>query len=268
MSFTTLAFATEIKSQIHSFDKGKVGQPHLIKLMDGQVVFINFDEKSLIEEIENSQKRGDWIALTVDAQNTMLSYRIIPAPSYALTLKPSLQDFGEDYSPSVVSSSKASAMFKKMRKSYQKESQCYNRAHIWTYEEYMRSGTNLNKVFMFFTNRYIRKYRFHWWFHVTPMTYVGGSQFKNWKMLDRRYTKGPLGPKAWSDIFIRSKRSCKVIYKFMDYRENQESQHCYFLPVSQFYLVPSDIEFRDSEGVYKTEYDAVEVEHALWEAFK
>jgi hypothetical protein len=172
------------------------------------------------------------------------------------------------YTPSVISYAKAQSIFTKMRKDYQQDSQCFNRAHIWTFEEFQRSETYLNKVFLFFTSRYIRNHRYHWWFHVTPMAYVGGNKFTNWRMLDRRYTHGPLTPKTWTDIFIYTKRACKVVSKYSSYENNQRSQDCYLIQASMYYVVPSDLERLESESVARTDFEMLEVEYARWEAFK
>jgi hypothetical protein len=205
--------AASVTSKIHSLDTGKKGKPHLLKLTTGEVAFIEFGDKSLLKQLEQSQIRGDRVQIELDKNHNLIGLRVLSAPK-DIIFNDHLIDTEEDYLPSIITSKKATSIFSKMSRKYQKKSQCFNRAHIWVYDEFSRSGTKLNKVFLFFTSRYIRKYRFHWWFHVTPMAYVGGKEFKNWRMLDRRYTKGPLQSKAWTDIFMKSKRTCPVVYTF------------------------------------------------------
>lgn len=261
--------ASTIQGQISSIDIGLQDEPHLIKLSDGQVAFIEYGEKNLLKKIEKSFEQKDWLELTLGTRNSLKSIQVIP-PQFSYDTRnqyPDLNEPGDPYIPTVVTLTKAKNIFIKMRKNYQTKSQCFNRAHIWTYEEFMRSATNMNKVFLFFTSKYIRTYRFNWWFHVTPMMYVGGTKFSNWKMLDRRYTTTPLSPKTWTDIFIKSKRSCKVVSKYSAYHENQRSQDCYMIPVSMYYVVPSDIARLEETGEQRTAYEEVEIEHALWEAF-
>ncbi len=73
--------------------------------------------------------------------------------------------------------------------------------------------------------------------------------------------------KTWTDVFIKSKRSCKVVSKYSAYFDNQRSQDCYMIPVSMYYVVPSDIARLEETGEERTAYEDVEIEHALWEAF-
>ena len=87
-------------------------------------------------------------------------------------------------------------------------------------------------------------------------------------MLDRRYTHGPLSPKTWTDIFIYTKRACKVVTKYSSYENNQRSQDCYLIPASMYYVVPSDLERHESESIARTDFEMMEVEYARWEAFR
>ena len=110
-------------------------------------------------------------------------------------------------------------------------------------------------------------YRYHWWFHVTPMVYVGGSTQANWRVLDRRYTRGPLTTKTWTNIFMHNDATCKVVNKYYDYRNHQQAEWCYLIPTSMYFWQPRDIERRDRTGYEKTNYINSEVNHAFWEAF-
>jgi hypothetical protein len=261
---STQAFAEKIKSQIHSIDIGLKSEPHLIKLNSGRVAFVGFKENRLLQEMQKNLKEKNWLELTLAEDSSVKNSKVIATP-----YRPSSEGDPEvPYTPSVISYSKAQSIFSNMRKDYQQDSQCFNRAHIWTYEEFQRSETYLNKVFLFFTSRYIRNHHYHWWFHVTPMAYVGGTRFSNWRMLDRRYTHGPLTPKTWTDIFIYTKRPCKVVTEYSSYENNQRSQDCYLIKASMYYLVPSDLERYESQSLARTSYEQIEVEYARWEAFK
>jgi hypothetical protein len=267
--FSFQVLAEKIRGQISSLDIGVNGQEHLVKLSEGQVAFIDFSQKALLDQIVKSFKRKDWLEFTLGSKNTLQSIKIIaPQFFYDTTDHATLIRSAEDpYRPTVMTLTNAKSIFSKMRKDYQQKSQCFNRAHIWTYEEFIRSATNMNKVFLFFTSRYIRSHHFGWWFHVTPMVFVGGTKQSNWKILDRRYTKGPINSKTWTDIFIRTKKTCKVVNKYSSYHEHQQSQDCYMIPVSMYYVVPSDIERLESTGEERIGYEEVEVEYAEWEAF-
>ena len=118
---------------------------------------------------------------------------------------------------------------------------------------------------MFFTTRYIRKYKFHWWFHVTPMFYV--KSFKSPRTLDRRYTSGPRQTKTWSDVFVKSKRRCKKVKTFDDFWLNQEKEDCYHIYASMYYVIPRDLEKRDITGKEKTEFSEKEIQRAYSNGF-
>lgn len=255
------AYGETILSQIDSIDMGKQGEPHLVLLKEGRVAFVPFHKKKVLARLN----KNAIIEFQLNHKSELTGFREIEVA----TPSDGFHTFeSEDpYTPSVVTLKTAGSIFTKMRRGWTAKGQCFNRAHIWTYEEFKRTGTKLNKVFMFFTSRYIRKYKYKWWFHVTPMVYVGGLKQTNWKMLDRRYTKGPIRSKTWSDIFIKTKKACKVVNVYSHYRENQSTQDCYFFPVSMYYVVPSDLARLENTGEERTEYDPIDVEHALWDGF-
>lgn len=264
--FINSAFSKVIKSQIDSVDKGTRGEPHLVLFDDGSVGFLDYKDKSLIKHIEQLAENDILIEATLDDHFNLVGIKISEDQSHH-EWNSIIRPLDNPYRPTVVTRTQATSIFTKMRRDFQRVSQCYNRAHVWTYDEYARSRTLSSKVFLFFTSSYIRKYRYHWWFHVTPMLHVGGSTSAYWRMLDRRYTRGPLTSKIWTDIFIKSKRACPYISKYSSYRNNQRSQDCYLYPVSMYYLVPSDLERLEKTGEARTSYDEVDVDFARWEAF-
>ena len=55
------------------------------------------------------------------------------------------------FEPTVIEGyTRALSLFRRMRRDYQNDSQCYNRAHIWQYEENSKSGLSSQKTFLFF----------------------------------------------------------------------------------------------------------------------
>lgn len=256
------ASAASLKSRIHSIDVApKKGVPHLIMLENGSVVFLDFREKEILKTFQTSLKHQDLLEVEVNSRNQFLSAETVEEDSPGSSAGVSAPRFS--YEPDDVSSGAASSIFYRMRRDYQYNSQCYNRAHVWAYEEYKKTGLKSKKTFLFFTRRYIRNYNYKWWFHVSPSTVVGGTDM----ILDRRYTSGPRTFNNWTRNFIYSRRTCPVVYKYYDYRNNQESQDCYLIPVSMYFWQPRDIERRDRTGYEKTQFYTSEVNHAYWEAF-
>ena len=266
-------FAATYQSQIHSLDLGKNGEPHLILLNDGHVAFLASDQKStrdLLRAIKLNLKNKEWVEVKLDKKLNLISIQTLsPDGSEERASMEAASELEKlrEYIPTITTSTNASRVFRNMRRDYQNNSQCYNRAHIWTFEEWKRSSLNSMKLFLFFTSKYIRTYRYHWWFHVTPMVYVGGSSQSNWRALDRRYTRGPLTTKTWTNIFMHNNATCNVVNKYYDYRNNQQTQWCYLIPSSMYFWQPRDIERRDRTGYEKTNYINSEVNHAYWEAF-
>ena len=254
LSFSASSILAEtIKSKIHEVE------PDMILLENGRVVFMDGEAKSLVDA--KSLNVDDWVEIKVDDRNSLESIQSMEAPEVS---GPEEVEKSINYTPTNLSSQdQAVSIFSKMRRNYQNQSQCYNRAHIWAYEEFNRSGLQSIKLFMFFTRKYIRNYRYHWWFHVTPMTYVAGVP----KTLDRRYTRGPLNIKTWTDVFIYSKRACPTVSKYTDYSQNQTVEDCFLIPVSMYYWQPRDILRNEQTGAEKTSFIRSEVNWAYDEAF-
>ena len=261
LSLTTMtATAARFQSKVDSIDLGSGKVPHLIKLENGRVVFLDGEDKDQLSLFQDSLSHKDTLEIEVNNKNSLES---------VLTVDMSGDETADRegnalvYDPSVISSSQASTAFRNMRRDYQNDSQCYNRAHIWAYEEFKRTGLKSMKLFLFFTNRYIRNYRYHWWFHVSPMAMVSEGSSSVERVLDRRYTSGPRYVKNWTDIFIYSRRACPKVSRYSDYRNNQEKEDCYLIPVSMYYWQPRDI----ANNVNKTQFYNSEINHAYWEAF-
>lgn len=255
---TTFAYGARFQSRIESIEEGSGETPHLVFFQNGHVAFLDEEDKEFLPYFQQGLDEKSLLDITVDNRNSLESVSTLDSGSEDES-EAGVYTEKQSFEPTIISPEEAVNVFQRMRRNYQYDSQCYNRAHIWAYEEWKRSSLNSIKLFMFFTRSYIRKYRYHWWFHVSPMvkTHVGE------KVLDRRFTKGPLDVKVWTDVFIYSKRACAVVSRYSDYRDNQETEDCYLIPVSMYHWQPRDI---DAETL-KTEYIRSEVNWAYREAF-
>lgn len=257
------AHAEQLESKIDSIDvAAKKGVPHLIKLENGRVIFVKHNDRQTLNSFKTSLTEKGLLAVEVDEKSNFISAESLDDESEPVTkeVEPSLR---VTYDPTVVTTAEASNIFRRMRRDYQNESQCYNRAHIWTYEEWKKTGLNSSKVFLFFTSRYIRNYRYKWWFHVSPMVSTAGGDL----VLDRRYTSGPRTKDNWTKNFIYSGRKCPIVNNYYDYRNNQQSEDCYMIPTSMYFWQPRNIQSRDNGGTTPTQYIQSNINHAYWEAF-
>lgn len=240
-----------VTSSIHSFDLDPKGSDHFIKLNSGEVIFV--DDKQVINELE-SKYRERLIEFFFDEEQKLSDWRVAPdGPEMELS---SPITTSPDYVPSRISSKETlEAIFNGQRKDSRRRSECYHRAYVWAYEEHKRNDHFLTKHFLFFTSRYIREYRYRWWFHVAPsVLYENESGKEEFIIFDRTFMKGPATLKQWTDSFIASKRDCPVVYVYSHYHNNQLSQHCYLIPTPMYYLQPLDIENFEKKGVEKKNF--------------
>lgn len=263
--FALTSHAAIVTSEIDSIERGQDSEPSLIKLKNGQVVFVDQTKEhdQLLSAFTESMVRNELIDVDLGAEHSVLGVKtngLAPVEDEPAVDYSSMRS----YDPTRISSTEAGRVFRRMRRDYQNESQCYNRAHIWAYEENNYSGLNSMKLFLFFTSRYIRNYRYHWWFHVTPMAVLTDG---TWRTLDRRYSSGPLTLKTWTNKFIYSRRDCPIVYKYSSYRNHQQSEDCYLIPTSMYYWQPRDIDRKERTGYEKQVFFSSEIKHAYWEAF-
>lgn len=263
--FSPILIAETFTSSIHSITYGSKKESHIIRFNNGRVGFLDRGDNDLLQAITKNRKRIEEIRVDLDLKNKIISAQSLERSDLTdMEVETSL--VSEPFVPSVVKNyDRALTIFNRMRRDYDKDGECFNRAHIWSYEEFKRSGLNSMKVFMFFTERYIRKYNFEWWFHVTPMVYVANKNSPY--TLDRRYSAAPRQTKMWSDIFIKSKLRCPKIKLYDDFWLNQKRNDCYLLHTSMYYLIPRDIEKRDLSGVEKTEFYDSELKKAYKNGF-
>jgi hypothetical protein len=265
LSLTISVHAEILQTRINQVIQSDDGNhPHLLLLENGTVAKIPANEKSG-EDMLSLINPDEKVELKLDDDRNLISIQTLEEEKlFDLREEPRPRNQKDDYVPTNLTSlDQAKAIFKLENRNHQRASQCYNRAHVWAYEEFKRSGHMGMKLFMFFTKRYIWDYNYGWWFHVTPMTYVNGEAMT----LDRTFMKGPVNIKNWTLKFIYSKRDCPIVKKYSDYENHQDVEHCYLIPVSMYYWQPRDIEAFEQTGFEKKSFIKNEVDWAYWEAF-
>lgn len=244
--------ANTITSTIHSFDIDPKGDDHFIKLNSGEVIFVN--DLNVIEELQKN-KKNELVEFSLDKNNELVYWNSLSVkePVESFTDKPTTSPV---YQPTLISGKEnLMAIFQGLRKDTRRRSECYHRAYVWAYEEHKKSNRMLTKHFLFFTRRYIREYRYRWWFHVAPSAlFANDDGSQEFIIFDRTFMNGPASIKEWTDSFIASRRHCPVVYVYSHYNNNQESQHCYLIPTPMYYLQPLDIENFEKKGVEKQNF--------------
>lgn len=256
--FAITAEARILEERIESVDLGKSGQEALIFLESGEVIYTTDRELAAKEALPGSKVRVD-----IDKKHNLRSISSLPDEEMPEQTGSPLK---ESLTPTVLDNYDAAyKIFRGMNTSWYNKSECTDRAQVWTYEDWKRRGLISQKIFMFFTSTYIRRYRYHWWFHVTPTVLVNrgtnedGSQRIEEMMMDRRYSRGPLSRKTWSDIFIRSKKSCPIS-TYRHYRQNRYGEeHCFHVKSAMYYRLPLHVRALEDEGRVKTRFSTSEV---------
>jgi hypothetical protein len=140
--------------------------------------------------------------------------------------------------------------------------QCYDRAHVWTYEASKNQKAELGKAWLFFSDHYISTYRFKWWFHVAPVAKVIMKGEVQDRIMDREFAKFPMQQKIWTDKFMENKVDCKAITKYSEYARHPEEDDCYILRSTPYFWQPKDLEALEKSGAEKKDYIPWEVAHA------
>ena len=250
---TTYAWGERFTDHIHSVSEGEYGSEHLLLLTSGRVVFVSKDFDL------SDFRSGERVQLEVDKKLTLKSVTSLPPLETPEDIDEPT-DVEQQQNPTVFSGhSSATGVFNGMNRSYKSKTECTDRAHVWSYEEWKKHGIVFNKVFLFFTNTYIRKYRFYWWFHVSPYTFINENGNVVEHVMDRRFTRVPYHMKRWTDVFIRSKKSCPV-KTYAHYRSNKNGpEHCFLVKTSMYYRLPYQVRMMEDNGVIKTRFSKSEV---------
>lgn len=141
-----------------------------------------------------------------------------------------------------------------------RNSQCYQRAELWSYDLHRNFKVELMKVFVFYTHAYKEDYyrrhhqKFDWWFHVAPYALVKDAQTSSLKefVLDPTFATSPLSMKDWTDLFIESKKKCGEFISYLDFEKEVVNgpdaifgtEHCYIVRVPATDYDPTDVEAR------------------------
>lgn len=258
-------------TKILQIDYAQKGESEtLVYLGNGRVVRLE-KNSDLIPHLNSSLKKKEWVNVTTTSERELLAVESIPEPEEKGIEEFSSPSSIKEYRASVIPSyDQAYKIYKGMNRRYQSESQCYNRAHVWSWEMLTKHQVRSMKTFLFFTRKYIRRYNFEWWFHVAPYVYVREDGKIKEKVMDYRYTHSPVSMKAWTDIFMHNNAECSEVTKYTDYeytRADPAKGWCMLLKVPMYYYQPIDLEALDKKSKQKDFWGEWDLSNAYREAF-
>lgn len=264
-----LCMAETLSTQIHSVETVPGTQSSLIKFSNGRVAFLENSDSALVSA---KSAIGQGVVAEVNGKNDLISLSVQkdfmledPEPTPAVRLAP----VKPSYEPTVLNGyGEVEAMFNRLNPRFKRVSECSDRAHTWSYDEFTKNGIKSNKIFVFFTASYINRNKFKWWFHVAPLVNVNENGTIEQRVLDYQYTDRPSLVKEWTDKFVFSKRSCKYTEKFSEYDVNPQTEDCYYMVDSMYYHFPAELHNMELKGTFRTQFSEFEVKSARQRAFR
>ncbi len=260
ITFLSLPVLAEtLTDRIHSVVETS-SDSHIVRFENGRVGFITND---LLEDMKNSTGAEVQVELDRSSEIRQMSVTRAPVATYDVFLKNNLLLEPPAYEPTVISGAKLNEIFNSMNQNFKRLSECSDRAHVWAFDEFKKSGVKSEKAFIFLTASYINRVRFKWWFHVAPMFTVGGQKM----VTDFMYKDRPVTIKEWTNMMVFSGRDCKMTTKFSEYDVNPQTEDCYMMFDSMYYRLPGDLSVQETSGTYRSEWNDFEVSSARSRAF-
>lgn len=257
MLFSTWALAENFRDTIHSIDLGKKGEEHILKFENGRAIFIQEQDLALNKGVDGLI--GQYVAVETDEKNSLIYMETLPKEESSKQ-DSALIKAQKTMTPTVIPNwNQALNIWRGMNRSYKANTECTDRAHVWAYEEWKKHNLYSKKSFLFFTNTYIRNYRFNWWFHVAPYALIREYGKDVEHIFDRKYASMPRHLKEWTDIFIRSRKTCDVT-TYRHYRNNRNGpEHCFVVKSDMYYRLPLHVRNLEDRGVVKSQFSSGEV---------
>jgi len=262
------AFADEtLTTVVAVVDSMKTGRILVLSAVDGQVYKApaGADMKKYLEGFINRAVKIDYNQVGTERQITQISPLSESfVRSSGLDLNPFAPSATRNIAPSDVGNYEtANRMFQTLNDGDKSRSQCFKRAHIWSWDMWTNFGVQSQKIFVFYTQRYIQLEEFDWWFHVAPMVTAGGVDY----VFDRTYFKKPATVKEWKEKFIKGSITCSEMSDIRTYDNNQWTRICFLMKTPMWYFRPADIRARDERGIEKNNWVLMELQDAR-RAFK
>jgi hypothetical protein len=260
---------TQFKTTIYDIDYAThPAEKHLILLNSGHVARLG-PQKSLIQNrIHQAFRSGSEIEISLGQDNTIIDLKILESnQTKSMERISSLPLTNDQYIPTTVESLEKARKYFRQARYNPKDSQCFNRAMVWSYEWWRRNSLRSQKILIYFTRSYIRRYNFEWWFHIAPYIHVMDDGQVLERVMDIKYSRNPIEFRQWTNIFMRNNAECKVILKFSDYADFPYTGDCYIQRTNMYTYQPADLQMNEAWGYTKDRFNMKEVRQAYLEAF-
>ncbi len=267
--FILLFFGTQVMANsqvvahIWSIDYPKPPEKETLLFLSTGLVLKTIQNKNIPFEIEAAIDDKREFVFNYTPERNLLSLRA--AERKMTSYIQSGLNFS-DFIPTTISSLSTARRYFREARYYEKESQCFNRAMVWSYEWWRRHSLKSNKILIFFTRNYIRRYNFEWWFHIAPLVNIFNEESVIERVMDVKYSSGPLSLKSWTDIFMKGNPDCPIIEKYSDYADHPYEGDCYLQRTHMFTYQPADLQMYEAWGYQKSDFILKEVQQAYREA--
>lgn len=274
------AFSQSTKVQILGIDEPSVSsEPYLIFTDDGFVYELENDRSDLINialdasvdqatvelTLSDDHATTDLLGLRSSVKEIKLLAQSGPiSKSVPFLDRPevSVAPIMNSYITNLSSDVAIENLFKRLTKKTRRKSQCYNRAHMWSWQlnqlKFNERRIQTGKVWIYFTKKYIRTYRYKWWFHIAPYLKVNGQE----RVMDRTFFDGPVPVQTWTDKFIKTNEVCTEVKLYSEYRARNYTDNCVIIKSSVFYWQPHQLKNAEKKGTEKTGWVAGEIRRA------
>ena len=259
---------TEFSSSIYEIDLATDNQNvNLILLTNGKVVKMPTKKSEMLEGLIESKNRHQKYNFIIDDDRFIIEAKPITSP-----LKFNLNQNAEftaefSYVPTTIASMDIARRYFQEARYNPKESQCFNRAMVWTYEWWRRHSLKSNKILIYFTRSFIRRYDFDWWFHIAPYVHVIDNGTVVERVLDVKYGHGPMEFRKWTNLFTKRSPECPVVTKFSDYADYPFTGDCFIQRTNMYTYQPADLQMNEAWNYVKEDFVLDEVKQAYLEAF-
>jgi Glutaminase len=248
-------------ARLHSI--GQSSSPleaHVIKFENGRVGL-----SQNLKYLKDSQA-GDLFKVQVDKNQKIISLlKMVDEEEVILSNPPFVTDI--DYYPTLLEGKKETLKIFNELRTANYNSQSFNRAHIWAYEQYQIRGLQSMKAFLFLSDELIRQQTSKWWFQVAPyVTSIENGKIKE-KVMDPVLAQRPVSIKQWTQLILSKDQTCHEINSYVDFLKNNSQKSCFVMKTTMYFWHPIELQNKEEFGIEKVTFFEWEIQKAYLSSF-